>query len=470
MPPAPRRRGWVRNTNSLLQRGTPSPMRVLDLFCGAGGFSLGFWANGFDVFGIDRNADSARTYALNFLQASCADLNELQEFPEAEVLIAGPPCQPWSRAGKRHGENDERDGLLTTARIVDQIRPAVAIIENVPDIARPGRRQFLDDFKDRLALLGYSIAEYELNAADYGVPQNRRRVFLTATSDRIHLHPPEPVPGIVSVRQAIPGRCQRLALRSKLVSDSMVSYIERYERASGCRTPRDVHLDRPSRTLTVRNLSGATGDMLRLLLPDGRRRTLTIEEAARLQSFPDWFKFHGSERSKFEQIGNAVPPLLSLAIADTVKEHLERRGAWSQALAYPRPSSESASATMRANRRRDTTPELLLRSALHHKGWRFRVDLSVEASGRKTRPDIVFTRKRVAVFVDGCFWHSCHQHGTTPKSNVSYWQPKLQRNIERDTADTEALRKAGWSVVRVWEHESVSDSVAAVEQALKLST
>ena len=152
-------------------------MRVLDLFCGAGGFSLGFWANGFDVFGIDRNADAARTYALNFLQASCADLNELQELPEAEVLIAGPPCQPWSRAGKRHGENDERDGLLTTARIVDQIRPAVAIIENVPDIARPGRRQFLDDFKDRLALLGYSIAEYELNAADYGVPQKPAPCF-----------------------------------------------------------------------------------------------------------------------------------------------------------------------------------------------------------------------------------------------------------------------------------------------------
>ena len=84
----------------------------------------------------------------------------------------------------------------------------------------------------------------------------------------------------------------------------------------------DLHFDKPARTLTARNLSGATGDMMRLRLPDGRRWTLTVREAARLQSFPDWFKFTGNQRSELEQIGNAVPPLLALAVARSVSERL----------------------------------------------------------------------------------------------------------------------------------------------------
>ena len=452
--------------NSLLRRGTSSPVRVLDLFCGAGGFSLGFWANGFDVVGIDRSPDAVETYSLNFSRALRADLNELQELPEAEVLIAGPPCQPWSRAGKRQGGNDKREGLLTTAKIVKQIRPAVVVIENVPDIARSSKRQHLDDFESQLSSLGYAVAEYELNAADYGVPQNRKRMFIIANISGRTLYPPEPLHESISVRQAIPGRCERPALDSKLLSDSMAAYIQRYERASGCRKPRDIHLDCPSRTLTVRNLIGATGDMLRLQLSDGSRRTLTVAEAARLQSFPDWFRFHGSKRSKFEQIGNAVPPLLSLAVARTVRDFLVREGGWNQVKTELQASSAAASATMRANRRRDTAPELLLRSALHRKGWRFRVDMRIEAAGRHVRPDILFTNKRVAVFVDGCFWHCCHEHGVFPRSNASYWQSKLRRNVERDLADNFALQSAGWKVVRIWEHETLPDAVSAVESAL----
>ncbi|MGB3403559.1 MAG: DNA cytosine methyltransferase [Microcoleaceae cyanobacterium] len=103
----------------------------------------------------------------------------------------------------------------------------------------------------------------------------------------------------------------------------MDQYIKKYEKASKCIRPRDLHLDRPSRTVTCRNLSGATGDMLRIRLPDGRRRRLTVKEGARLQSFPDWFQFQGSEDSQFNQIGNAVPPLLAKALASSVKHYLE---------------------------------------------------------------------------------------------------------------------------------------------------
>ncbi|MXY78734.1 MAG: very short patch repair endonuclease [Chloroflexi bacterium] len=121
---------------------------------------------------------------------------------------------------------------------------------------------------------------------------------------------------------------------------------------------------------------------------------------------------------------------------------------------------------MRANRRRDTGPERDLRSGLHRRGWRFRVDLPVKAGGRRVRPDIVFTRRRVAVFVDGCFWHACPDHGQMPRANASYWEPKLRRNVERDLEDTGALERSAWTVVRVWEHQPTPDAVADVEAAL----
>src|SRR5271165_1292910 len=131
------------------------------------------------------------------------------------------------------------------------------------------------------------------------------------------------------------------------------------------------------------------------------------------------------------------------------------------------PSSTGRSANMRANRRADTKPELALRHALHALGFRYRKDLRLDlASGTRVRPDIVFTARKVAVFVDGCFWHCCPDHGTQPAANTWYWEPKLRRNVERDRAADAALIAAGWRVVRVWEHEPVESAVAAVIAAL----
>ena len=110
---------------------------------------------------------------------------------------------------------------------------------------------------------------------------------------------------------------------SKFLTPSMDKYIAKYEKASCCKRPRDLHLDKQARTLTCRNLAGATGDMHRIKLPDGRRRRLSIREAARLQSFPDWFEFYGSETSSYNQIGNAVSPLLAFYLAKSVRNYLE---------------------------------------------------------------------------------------------------------------------------------------------------
>jgi DNA mismatch endonuclease (patch repair protein) len=134
-------------------------------------------------------------------------------------------------------------------------------------------------------------------------------------------------------------------------------------------------------------------------------------------------------------------------------------------LPYPQPTSAEVSARMRRNPRRDTGPELAVRSELHRRGLRFRKDLPLRVPGRVVRPDVVFTRARLAVFVDGCFWHRCPEHGNVPRANGGYWQPKLERNVARDRAVDAALGEAGWRVLRVWEHESpavVADRVLAL--------
>lgn len=114
---------------------------------------------------------------------------------------------------------------------------------------------------------------------------------------------------------------------------------------------------------------------------------------------------------------------------------------------------------MRANRRRDTRAELAARSALHRSGLRFFVDRPIKLPGRTVRPDVVFPRARVAVFIDGCFWHACPEHGTQPGRNEAYWAPKLRRNVERDRAVDTDLAQAGWHVARFWEHEP-TDAIA----------
>lgn len=121
---------------------------------------------------------------------------------------------------------------------------------------------------------------------------------------------------------------------------------------------------------------------------------------------------------------------------------------------------------MRANRRTDTKPEMALRRALHEQGYRYRTDHRLDLATGRVRPDIVFTRRQVAVFVDGCFWHSCPEHGTQPANNTWYWQPKLARTVERDRAADAALVQAGWQVLRIWEHMSLETALAVVIAAV----
>lgn len=129
-------------------------------------------------------------------------------------------------------------------------------------------------------------------------------------------------------------------------------------------------------------------------------------------------------------------------------------------------SSQAVRNSMRGNRSRDTRPEMALRSALHALGYRFRVDAAPLPDLRR-RADVVFGRKRVAVFVDGCYWHGCPEHFRPPATNHEYWNGKIARNRARDADTDERLRQAGWSPVRVWEHETLEAAVERVVEVLR---
>jgi DNA mismatch endonuclease (patch repair protein) len=121
---------------------------------------------------------------------------------------------------------------------------------------------------------------------------------------------------------------------------------------------------------------------------------------------------------------------------------------------------------MRRNPSGDTQLELRVRSALHRSGLRFRKALRLRVGDISVRPDVVFTRARVAVFLDGCFWHGCPEHGTSPRVNSRYWGEKLARNFARDQRVDEALAAEGWTVLRFWEHEAPDEIARAVVQAV----
>ncbi|GAA3745537.1 very short patch repair endonuclease [Micromonospora maritima] len=127
----------------------------------------------------------------------------------------------------------------------------------------------------------------------------------------------------------------------------------------------------------------------------------------------------------------------------------------------PVPSSPDVSRRMSRQRRRDTAPEISIRQLLHAQGYRYRVAWPIPGLRRRT-VDIAFTRARVAIFIDGCFWHSCPEHKTSPAANGDWWSAKLETNRVRDSETNAHLEALGWSVLRIWEHEPPADAVARI--------
>ncbi len=315
--------GW----HSWLHEALPKPNVpssapvVLDLFAGCGGLAFGFEVQGFRSIGYEMRKAAVATYSANLT----GDCNEVflelgKPHNAADVIIGGPPCQPFSQFGYQLGKRDRRNGFPIFLDAVDRIRPKLAIIENVRGVLYRNK-DYLRSVVGELERFGYAVETRILNSVHYGVPQNRERIVIVAST--VGWSWPEPlVTAPITAGVALGDMAYQERHDSLYLTPGMDTYIAEYERRSHCVTPRDLHLDRPSRTVTCRNLGAATSDMLRLRMPGGRRRRLTVREGARLQGFPDWFEFAGNEYEQYEQIGNAVAPLFGLALAGSAKAAL----------------------------------------------------------------------------------------------------------------------------------------------------
>lgn len=502
------------------------PVRLVDLFCGGGGLSLGVaeaarrTGRGTTVaLAVELDDEAAALYIRNFPEAYLRRCNIAKLFDgrlgspptkseqalkervgQVDVLVAGPPCQGHSDLNNRTRREDPRNALyLRAIRAVEVLQPTFVLVENVPAVQRDkgdviGKTVSFFDADGS----GYAVAHGVLDLVKFGVPQRRRRHILVAArgrlvdpSDLLKIQSPCGEHDERSVRWAIsdlenvvahrgpdapskasaenqfrmewlhakPGRTDLPnGMRPACHRDREHSYLSMYGRLTW---------DQPAQTITTGFGSMGQGRFVHPGLP----RTLTPHEAARLQTLPDFYDLDESRgRGSWAMvIGNAVPPLLAVHLIEPVLRTLDRpehdKGVDSPSpdtrrSGRPPASSESVRQRMRNTKRRDTKPELALQAALSAKDLHFEVDLKI--NGNRRRTDIAFPTERVAVFVDGCYWHGCPVHGTIPKKNRDWWIEKLEGNKARDVATNEALSSDGWRVFRFWEHEDATEAAEIV--------
>ncbi|MGI8757695.1 MAG: DNA cytosine methyltransferase [Acidimicrobiales bacterium] len=318
-------------------------MRVLDLFAGAGGLSIGLETAGFRIVaGTEWDADACETFAKAHPAAEVleGDINAMgfaQWRDEVELVVGGPPCQPWSIGGKRLGPADPRDGWPAFLRVLREVRPRAFVAENVAGFASGRRCSNLSALVAEMKALGFEVTAEVLHAADHGVPQKRQRLFIVGLRHgRFRFPPPARGPG-----RPLPWRPAGDLVSVEALGTPNPSIVT-YAREPDLRpNPYDGHiyngggrpidLERPSPTLLA-SMGGnktpwvdtlgvvpeyhshllAGGRPRRGLVPGARR--ITVEEAALLQTFPVGMHIAGRRSSRYRQIGNAVPPLLGETI------------------------------------------------------------------------------------------------------------------------------------------------------------
>jgi DNA (cytosine-5)-methyltransferase 1 len=474
----------------------PAIIRMLcaiDLCSGPGGVTEGYKAAGIQVLAAaDIDANARATYTSNHPEVEVFSHDLLRLSPvtlldrlalapgELDILTACVPCQTYSTLGRKYRRSDDRRNRLVhrVGEFVAVLKPRAVVMENVPPLADNLRFKRL---VARLRRLGYGVWFGVVDAADFGVPQRRHRLVMIALEGWHDKDVPPLSSGHPLLRESITKQTVADALsiveREASADDPLAKAKEDYSplvarriaaiphdggsRASlpldlklACHTSMRtaaagnvygrMRLNDVAPTLTTRCTTPSCGRFLHPV----ENRAISLREAACLQTFPVDYVFKGGRMSIESQIGNAVPPRLARAIAVVVADALDR---------LPRAPDASSSETrrrMQRVRRRDTPAERELRSALHRRGLRFRVDAAPLPSLRR-RADVVFKSSKVAVFVDGCFWHGCPLHCTWPQTNAHWWKIKIARNRRRDADTDQQLANAGWLVVRAWEHEDL---------------
>lgn len=328
-----------------------SRLPSIDLFAGAGGLSIGLRRAGFDTVGaVEFDRDACETFAsihpgVDLRQCDIAAVS-FREFPDVALVAGGPPCQPFSSGGKRLSAADPRDGFPQFIRVIGSVRPQAFLLENVPGAFRGECEAYFSGVMNELRAMGYSLAMREIDAADYGVPQRRRRLFVVGMKGRTFVFP-EPTHG--PCRKHLWVTSGSVLRRDAVIGDPNESIVTYAKRPDPRPSPFDGHLfngggrpinlSAPARTILAaaggnkthfvdtnnevppyhaKLLRGGSPRSGRLL--GGRR--ITVRESALLQTFPPSMRFAGTRSSQYRQVGNAVPPLLAEAIGRALSAQL----------------------------------------------------------------------------------------------------------------------------------------------------
>lgn len=344
---------------------------AIDLFCGAGGLSLGFQQAGFNILlGIDNDAKALETFMQTHNEAKtiCGDITKITYASDIkpliggktiDVIIGGPPCQGMSLSGFRKLDDPRNKLYLSYIRLVDEIKPKAFIIENVPGLVSLFGGQIKNSILEKFTGMGYSMQYKILCASDYGVPQNRRRVIFVGLRDNgmIFDYPAKhkdivtcemalsDLPPLINTLGTDPmdyflppqNNYQKLMRKGaqKIHNHIAADHSERVKKIISMVPPGGNYKDLPAEYRDTRHFHVAwtrfPDDKPAPTIDTGHRhhfhykynRVPTVRECARIQSFPDNFVFLGNKTQQFRQVGNAVPPLMAQAIAEEMLKTLD---------------------------------------------------------------------------------------------------------------------------------------------------
>lgn len=342
-------------------------INVIDLFCGCGGLSYGFEKAGYSILlGIDNDKKALESFELNHKnsQTILGDITRITYdqikkvigSEKIDVIIGGPPCQGMSLSGPRKFDDPRNELYLSYIRLVDEIKPEAFVIENVPGLVGLFKGKIKDSIVEKFTKMGYTIQYKILCAADYGVPQSRKRVvfvglkndvfefpkpieeYVTCSMALSDLPPLEDELGEeISVYATMPKNQYQELMREN--SSSVRNHIaarhsEKVRHIISMVPDGGNYKDLPDEYKNSRNFHVAwtrfASDKPAPTIDTGHRhhfhykydRVPTVRECARLQSFPDDFIFLGNKTQQFRQVGNAVPPLLAQKIAEQLKKYI----------------------------------------------------------------------------------------------------------------------------------------------------
>jgi len=321
---------------------------VIDLFCGAGGLSTGFRMAGFDVLlGIDNIPVFCETFRKNDKKAICGDIRDIsvEEIKHeigdvaVDVVIGGPPCQGFSHAGRRDTKDPRNSLFVEFVRIVNGLKPKFFVMENVPGILtmKTAEGESVRDIITReFKGIGYDVKVKKLLAADFGVPQKRKRVIFIGTNTEKPIMFPEPTHSKISKMRYDAVMIKKwVPVSNVLIPRNKVdkSFFHTKKMIKGFKRRKKMNkkngkgfgaqylkLDEPSYTISARYWKDGSDALVKY--SETKIRMLTPDECAAIQTFPKDYKWTGSKRDIYTQIGNAVPCLLSKAVAEEIKKQL----------------------------------------------------------------------------------------------------------------------------------------------------